>query len=408
MLHEAARHRLDALKAQAQFRVRRVAHSPTATHQRVDEAGSQLLFCSNDYLGLASDERVIEATIQALRTCGVGSGGSHLISGHHAAHDALEHFLADGFARWIPQAQALSFSTGYMANLAVVTGLVGLVGADRAAVFSDALNHASLIDACRLSRAALTVVPHADVSALDQALAHCTAPLKLIVSDGVFSMDGDTADLQALLRLAERHDAWLVIDDAHGVGVLGAQGWGLPEASWPQGLSAGGERLVLVGTLGKSVGVAGAYIVATADILQALLQTARSYIFTTAAPPALAHACLASLRLVMGPEGAQRRQALQARLSQWKAGVQAWGPRDAVLLPSDTPIQPLRVGSNARALAWAQALEAQGLRVPAIRPPTVPLGSARLRITLCATHTAQDVQRLLDALGTLQDREDLP
>lgn len=448
MLHKAALRKLDALQATGLLRTRRLAQGPTAVHQAIADplpsaaAGGasawavqrpRLLFCSNDYLGLASHPLLVQALVEGAQRHGVGSGASHLISGHHQAHQDLEDALAQAFGPWVPQAQALGFSTGYMANLAVITGLAGLMPGEEVLVLSDALNHASLIDACRLSRATVQRYAHRNLADLELQLEAARQSLKLIVTDGVFSMDGDCADLRSLLALAERHDAWLVVDDAHGLGVLGERGLGLPEAVWPEGLPAeSGCRLILVGTLGKAVGVAGAYVVAQADILQALLQTARSYIYTTAAPPALAHAALVSLQLVTGEEGRRRRALLAQRVSQWQKGLAATlglattdgafqplnrrpggasaapplgaAPGDGYAvfpLPSDTPIQPLVVGTNARAMAWADALDHQGLRVPGIRPPTVPNGQARLRITFSAGHSEADVERLLAALQEL-------
>ena len=280
-----------------------------------------------------------------------------------------------------------------MANLAVTTAL----GDAEAEFFSDALNHASLIDGMRLAKAPVQRYPHADLATLAAQLAASTARIKLIVTDGVFSMDGDIAPLPALLRLAEAHDAWLVVDDAHGFGVLGERGRGVLEHF---GLCS--ERLILVGTLGKAAGLAGAFVVAHATIAQYLLQAARTYIFTTASLPAVAHALCTSLALIEGAEGQARRQQLQALQARLRAGVQALMARRPDLgwrlADSDTPVQPLIVGDNAAVMALAARLDAAGLRVPGIRPPTVPEGEARLRITLCASHTEADVDALLHAL----------
>ena len=271
------------------------------------------------------------------------------------------------------------------------------MGDAEAEFFSDALNHASLIDGMRLAKAPVQRYPHADLATLAAQLAASTARIKLIVTDGVFSMDGDIAPLPALLRLAEAHDAWLVVDDAHGFGVLGERGRGVLEHF---GLCS--ERLILVGTLGKAAGLAGAFVVAHATIAQYLLQAARTYIFTTASLPAVAHALCTSLALIEGAEGQARRQQLQALQARLRAGVQALMARRPDLgwrlADSDTPVQPLIVGDNAAVMALAARLDAAGLRVPGIRPPTVPEGEARLRITLCASHTEADVDALLHAL----------
>jgi 8-amino-7-oxononanoate synthase len=301
--------------------------------------------------------------------------------------------LAAFEAPHLVDARALYFCTGYMANLAVLTAL----GSDPdAMIFSEALNHASLIDGARLARAGVTVYPHGDVAALEAKLAASTATSKIVVTDSVFSMDGDLAPLPELLALAERHDAWLVLDDAHGFGVLGDTGRGVLQA---MGLRS--ERLVLVGTLGKAAGVSGAFVAAHRTVIDYLVQRARPYIFTTAAPPAIAHALLASLSLIEGEEGAERRARLQARIAQLRRGLEAILPPDgsAWLPDSPTAIQPLIVGDNMRAMQTMAQLDAHGLRVGAIRPPTVPAGTARLRITLSASHSEADVARLIDALG---------
>ena len=323
---------------------------------------------------------------------GTGSGGSHLILGHSRAHAELEERLADWMAPHIPEAQSLFFCTGYMANLAVLSAL----GGAEAVIFSESLNHASLIDGARLAKARVERYPHCDLQALDAQLAACDAPVKLIVSDAVFSMDGDIAPVAGLLALAERHDAWLVLDDAHGFGVLGARGHGVLEEA---GLRS--ERLVLVGTLGKAAGVSGAFVAAHRTVIDYLVQRARPYIFTTAAPPAIAHALLASLDLIEGEEGARRRAQLRARIAQLRTGLQRVLPADdsAWLPDSPTAIQPLIVGDNARAMRLSAQLDGLGLRVGAIRPPTVPAGTARLRIALSASHGEGDVARLVDALG---------
>ncbi|MDC6166764.1 8-amino-7-oxononanoate synthase [Paucibacter sp. XJ19-41] len=397
MLLEHLQTKLAAIAAQDLTRFLRAAQSPTAAKQLVRGADGLtrelLMFCSNDYLGLAAEPRLAAALAEGAQIYGGGAGASHLISGHSIAHEQLEERLAGWFAPHIPQAQVLGFCTGYMANLAVITAL----GDADAEIFSDALNHASLIDGCRLAKAQARRYAHADLAELRAQLQASTAKLKLIVSDAVFSMDGDIAPLPELLALAEQFDAWLIVDDAHGFGVLGERGRGALEH-----FQLRSERLIVVGTLGKAAGLAGAFVAAHETVIQYLLQAARTYIFTTASPPAVAHALQASLDLIEGETGLQRRAALidlQARLRSGVARLLASHPRLSWrLAASDTPVQPLIIGGNAEVMRLAAALEAQGLRVPGIRPPTVPAGEARLRITLCATHTAADVDRLLTAL----------
>lgn len=381
--------------AQALRRKRRTAHTPCAPHQQVAADDGRpprnlLAFCSNDYLGLANHPALVEALAEGGRRYGAGSGASHLISGHSHAHAALEEELAAFVAPHVPDARALFFCTGYMANLAVLTAL----GGPSATLFCETLNHASLIDGARLAKAGVVKYPHCDVHALDGLLAACTTPLKLIVTDAVFSMDGNVAPLPELLALAERHDAWLVVDDAHGFGVLGAQGRG---SLAHFGLRS--ERFIYVGTLGKAAGVSGAFVAAHPTVIDWLVQTARPYIYTTAAPPAVAHALRKSLELISGGEGDRRRRHLQVLIAALRESLPAaLADRPWRLAPSATAIQPLIVGSNADTLALAATLQAQDFWVPAIRPPTVPAGTARLRITLSAAHTLDDVDRLVEAL----------
>lgn len=386
-----------ALDTQSLRRRRQIAETPCAPEQALTLAGASaprtmLAFSSNDYLGLAAHPALAAALAEGAARYGTGSGGSHLILGHSRAHAQLEERLAAWMAPSIPEAQSLFFCTGYMANLAVLSAL----GGAEAVIFSETLNHASLIDGARLAKARVERYPHCDVQALDAQLAACEAPVKLIVSDAVFSMDGHIAPVAELLALAERHDAWLVLDDAHGFGVLGANGHGVLEAT---GLRS--ERLVLIGTLGKAAGVAGAFVAAHRTVIDYLVQRARPYIFTTAAPPAIAHALLASLDLIESEEGMRRRADLQARIAQLRCGLQAVLPADgsAWLPDSPTAIQPLIVGDNARAMQLMARLDGYGLRVGAIRPPTVPAGTARLRIALSASHGEADVARLVEALG---------
>lgn len=397
MLIEHLNRQLHERDMQALKRQRRIAESPCAPHQRVSREGQpareMLAFCSNDYLGLANHPALIQALADGARRFGAGSGASHLINGHSRAHAALEDELATWLGFNIPNAKALTFCTGYMANLALLTAL----GDASATIFSDKLNHASLIDGALLAKAPVQRYPHGNFTVLARQLESCTTPIKLIVTDAVFSMDGDLADLPALLALAERFDAWLIVDDAHGFGVLGDQGRGSLSHF---GLSS--ERLIYMGTLGKAAGLGGAFVAAHPSIIDWLVQSARTYIYTTAAPPAVAHALLESLRLIRGEEGEQRRAHLQQLILQLRTQLTTLissHPRLGwQLTESATAIQPLIVGDNAAALALASALDTQGLWVPAIRPPTVPVGTARLRITLSAAHSPDDIQQLVNGL----------
>ena len=360
------------------------ARSPQAPHRLID-GRALITFCSNDYLGLANHPEIIAAWQAGAARWGVGAGAAHLVSGHFAPHAELE----DALAHWLRVDRALLFSTGYMANLAVVGGLVGRGDT----VIGDKLNHASLVDAAQLSGATFLRYRHADMADARRQLQRATGT-RMIVTDGVFSMDGDVAPLADLMALAEEFDAWLVIDDAHGFGVWGAAGRG---SLAHLGLTASGvpEYVLQVGTLGKAFGTAGAFIAGAAQPIEVLLQRARSYVFTTAQPPALAWATLTSLALVQA--GDDLRAAWRARVAEFKQGL----PATYSLMPSDTPIQPIVLGESAAALAAAQLLAQRGLWVPAIRPPTVPVGSARLRLTLSAAHTADDVSALLTALKNL-------
>ncbi|SOZ35617.1 8-amino-7-oxononanoate synthase [Cupriavidus neocaledonicus] len=395
MLLEQLRQAAEQRHALALTRRRRVAHTACAPHQAVGEDGTEpeslLTFCSNDYLGLANHPGVVAALVEGAQRYGAGSGASHLVSGHSLAHAQLEDELARWLAPHIAQARSLYFCTGYMANMAVLTAL----GTAGATLFCESLNHASLIDGARLARAEVQRYPHCDTAALEALLAASTSERKLIVTDSVFSMDGNVAPLRQLLTLAERHDAWIVVDDAHGFGVLGEQGHGVLEAL---GLSS--ERFIYIGTLGKAAGVAGAFVAAHETIIEHLVNTARPYIYTTAAPPAVAHALLASLAIIEGEDGRQRRAQLARCIALLREGLaQLAAIAGWTLGDSQTAVQPLIVGDNGAALALSATLEADGIRVGAIRPPTVPEGTARLRITLSAAHTEADVRRLLDALS---------
>lgn len=374
-------------------RRRRVVEPAAGARLRVD--GRELLaFCSNDYLGLAGHAALRDAVHAAVDRYGVGSGASPMVSGHSAANAALEQELA----ACVQLPRALYFYAGYATNASIVPALVG----PGDAIFSDALNHACLIDGARLSKATIRRYDHADLAALDAALAAEPARRKLILSDAVFSMDGDIADIPALIALAERHDALLLIDDAHGFGVLGPEGRGALAAVGRTGAAAS-ERVIYMATLGKALGVAGAFVAGPDRLVEWLLQATRSYTFATAAPALLAEALRASLRVVAGAEGDRRRDHLRALVARLRDGL-APGADAAVdaagwrLLPSDTPVQPLVIGENAPALAVMQQLHDAGLWVPAIRPPTVAPGTARLRIALSAAHTLEDVDRLVAAL----------
>ena len=370
---------LAQLKADELLRKRLLLESPQGVHVRVN--GRDLIsFCSNDYLGLANDPAVIEAARHTLSQCGVGAGASHLISGHHVLHQQFE----EGFAKWVGKPAALLFSTGYMANLGVLTALLDRHGE----VFADRLNHASLNDATRLCGAKFSRYAHGRLDQLDVQLARSRARGKLIVSDLVFSMDGDLADVNRLLSLAERHDAWLYLDDAHGFGVLNGGRGGMTEAT------RNSERVIYLATLGKAAGVFGAAVAAHETVIQWLVQKARPYVYTTAMPALLAGALLESLRLIQA--GRERRAKLRAHVAALRQGL-ADGVRWP-LMPSDTPIQPLVIGSNADAVQVSRKLRECGLLVPAIRTPTVPKGTARLRVTLSSAHQDEDITRLIAGL----------
>lgn len=348
------------------------------------ESGPLQIFCSNDYLGLAQDPRVVEAFTRAAADHGVGSGAAHLVSGHRHEHQRLEEELAEFLGR----ERALLFSTGYLANLGVIDALCG----EGDAVFEDKLNHASLLDGARLSGARLVRYAHGDCEHLAQRLVQTDARRRLIVTDGVFSMDGDIAPLRRLAEVARAHEAMLMVDDAHGIGVLGAAGAG---SVAHVGL-ASREVPVLVGTLGKAFGSFGAFVAGDSALIDWLVQRARTFIYTTALPPAVAAASRASLSIIRSEPA--RRERLCALISRFRAGVTELG---LPLLASETPIQPLLVGEAEAALALSSALERRGFLVTAIRPPTVPRNTARLRVTLSAAHTEAQVDALLSALAEL-------
>ncbi len=370
------RRRVDGL-----YRSRRVSDGPQGAERVVD--GRRLLnFSSNDYLGLAGDARIATAMKHGVDRYGVGSGAAHLINGHSRAHHALEEELAEFTGR----ERALLFSTGYMANLGVIAALLGRGDS----LYEDRLNHASLIDGGLLSRARLKRYAHADIDALQALLADAADGSRLVVSDGVFSMDGDVAPVAGLASACHQHDAWLMIDDAHGLGVLGAQGRGSLNAA---GLGQQ-EVPILMATLGKALGTAGAFVAGSEALIETLIQQARPYIYTTAMPPAIAEASRTALEIARDEDW--RRERLQGLIARFRHGAQQIG---LTLMSSDTPIQPLLLGDSALANRWSEALLRQGVLVSAIRPPTVPEGSARLRITLSAAHKPAQIDALLSVLA---------
>ncbi len=371
---------LERLRARG-LRRARVTRSERA-FPAIELEGRKLVnFAANDYLGLAAEPRVAEALAEGARRWGAGAGAAHLLSGHTRAHAEFEEALAD----FLGCEAALLFSTGYMANLGVVGALAGRGDS----VVEDKLNHASLIDAAILSRARLLRYGHADARAAEARLEQA-AGTRLLVTDGVFSMDGDLAPLPQLVAAAARHSAVFMVDDAHGFGVLGAGGRGSPEHC---GLAPGSVPVHVV-TLGKALGVFGAAVAGDRVLIDTLVQRARPWIYTTALPPALATALTAALRMVR--DEPWRRERVQGHVARFRAAC-----RDAGLglMDSQTPIQPVRVGESERALAVSARLRERGFYVPAIRPPTVPRGSARLRITLSAAHTTEQVDALVSALA---------
>ena len=444
MLYRDLTSELERRRAAHLYRRRRQIESAPGPHLTLDGRPA-IAFCTNDYLGLARHPEVIAACQRGAAAYGVGSGSAHLVAGHGPAHQALEEEQADFLGR----ERTLLFSTGYMANLGLIQALAG----PGDSVFEDRLNHASLIDGALLARARLRRYPHGDMAALRRQLAACShpesesgsgswsgfgcesgsgfesgsesgsasrsdarsrsapgsgpdgaptasgSPVALIATDGVFSMDGDLAPLPELAAIARAAGVPLLVDDAHGLGVLGREGrgsldhYGLDAAAVP----------ILMGTLGKALGTFGAFVAGSEDLIETLIQTARPYIYTTAPPPALAAATRASLALARREEW--RRVRLRELIQHFRQGAAQLG---LPLMPSTTPIQPILAGSAERALAWSQALEARGILVTAIRPPTVPEGSARLRVTLCALHGDQDLESLLAALAELPRGEQGP
>lgn len=362
------------------YRERRVNATAQGVHSLI-EGKQYLSFCSNDYLGLANHPEIKKAFVDAVEKYGVGSGSAHLINGHSQLHHDCEQRLAEFTGR----ERALLFSNGYMANLAIASGLLGR----NDYVYQDKLNHASLIDAAKLSGAKLVRYRHKDIDHLKRQLAHHQSrSRKLLMTDGVFSMDGDCADLVQITQLCAANDTCCMVDDAHGFGVLGDSGGGLLQV-----LGLNQQQVpIFMATLGKAVGTAGAFVAGSDDLIETLIQQARPYIYTTASPPAISAATLCSLAII--EQEVWRRQKLSDLIDYLRRGL---SNLDLELMPSDTPIQPIIIGDNKRALAFSDNLFKQGLLVTAIRPPTVPEGSARLRITLSAAHEKEHIERLLAA-----------
>ena len=396
---DLANQELEKLDAQLLKRKLRVTESPCDTSAKVGERTLKA-FCSNDYLGLANHPLLLRALADGANQYGVGSGASHLISGHHIAHDLLEKKLASFQGTHIPDAKALFFSTGYLANIAALTGLAKLAGSGQASIYSAKLNHASIIDGVRLAstqtHAKVHLFDHADLDTLQKKISSECAPLKIIVVDGVFSMDGDLAPVKALLDIANTFDALLMVDDAHGFGVLGENGHGLLEL-----LNIASDRIIYIGTLGKAAGVSGAFICAQEPFIEWLIQKGRPYIYSTATPPAIAHTVLKSLEIIESEEGKTRREQLKKLIHIWQEEMvfSTWEK-----ISSPTPIQPVVLGSNANALLASKLLDEAGYWIPAIRPPTVPVGSSRLRVTFSANHSVDDLRILIKTLQTIEQQ----
>ena len=372
---------LERRRQQHLYRQRQTLDTPQGVEITVDGT-PYLSFCSNDYLGLADHPELVSALVEGARRFGVGSGAAHLITGHSVAHQALEEDLAEFTGR----PRALLFSTGYMANLGVASALLGRGDT----LVEDRLNHASLIDAAQLSGAKLVRYRHTDMDSLARRLDGVSSGDALVATDAVFSMDGDCAPLADMQALCRRHDAWLLADDAHGFGVLGEQGRGW----FAEQLGEGDGNTILMATLGKALGTFGAFVAGSDDLIETLIQQARTYVYTTATPPALAWATRTALRLVR--ESDDLRAHLRDLIEYFRAGA---AQLDLPLMVSSTPIQPLLVGEVGRALELGEALRRHGILAGVIRPPTVPEGAARLRITLSARHTPEQVDRLLEVLG---------
>jgi len=362
----------------------RLTHENTHTPMLTIAGKTYLNFCSNDYLGLANHPRLVDSLQQNVNKYGVGSGASHLVTGHSDIHHEAEQILAE----FVGRERALLFSTGYMANLGIVSALLKR----KDIIFSDKLNHASLIDAATLSPAQIQRYRHNELEHLQHLLAKSSAPHKLIMTDGVFSMDGDLASLPELVKLAKMHDAWIMVDDAHGLGVLGKNGRGMLEHYQ---LSQD-DVPILMGTLGKALGVFGAFVAGSELLIDALIQFARTYIYTTALPPAIAGAVITSVDIVQ--KESWRREKLQESIHYFRHIAQQ---RDIPLMDSFTPIQPIMLGTADKAMQASQQLKEKGIIVTAIRPPTVPQNTARLRITLSASHEKSHIDKLLDSLANI-------
>jgi 8-amino-7-oxononanoate synthase len=394
-------HLLGDLEQQSLKRTLKICDSASAPVMTID-GQAMLTFCSNDYLGLANHPELAKAITEGLQRFGSGSGASHMISGHHRPHDDLEKALAKTQEAFIPEVRALFFSTGYMANLAAITAISSSLGTNQVmSIYSEELNHASLIDGIRLAskqnQAKVHVFPHQDLQALEQLLANDTNQFKLIVTDGVFSMDGDLAQVTELLKLAHQYNALILVDDAHGFGVLGQHGFGILEQAGTQKSNEAASRIIYIGTLGKAAGISGAFVAGHKTLVEWILQKGRPYIYTTASPPALAHGLLKSLELISDNS---YRTALNHNIQYWKKTLRL---KKWVLMPSDTAIQPIMIGKTEDALQVAQQLYKKNIWVPAIRPPTVPANTARLRITFSASHNKEQIDQLVQALVEIED-----
>ena len=392
-----AHEQIAKLESQLLKRTLRATESPCDTKATIE--GRELkTFCSNDYLGLANHPDLVAALAEGSQKYGVGSGASHLISGHSVAHEALEKELATFQKDHIPNPRALFFSTGYLANITAITSLVKLAPHGVTSIYSARLNHASLIDGIRLAtaqtKADVTLFDHTQLDTLNDSLQADKNLLKIIVTDGVFSMDGDLAPVKKLLGLAQKYDALLLIDDAHGFGVLGKNGHGILEQE-----NICSDRIVYIGTLGKAAGVSGAFVCAEQTLIEWVIQNGRPFIYSTATPPAIAHTLSKSLEIIHGFEGISRRSHLNKLIKIWQEEMHfsQWEK-----VPSCTAIQPVILGSNANALLAAKLLDEAGYWIPAIRPPTVPSGSARLRITFSANHSEADLRLLISTLQKIE------
>jgi 8-amino-7-oxononanoate synthase len=393
-------HLLDDLEQRSLKRTLKICDSASAPMMTID-GQAMLTFCSNDYLGLANHPELAKAIAEGLQRFGSGSGASHMISGHHRPHDELEKALAKTQESFIPEVRSLFFSTGYMANLAVITAISSSLGSNQVmSIYSEELNHASLIDGVRLAskqnQAKVQVFPHQDLQALEQLLANDSNPFKLIVTDGVFSMDGDLAKVTELLKLAHQYDVLILVDDAHGFGVLGQHGLGILEHAGIQSTNEAAARIIYIGTLGKAAGISGAFVAGHKTLIEWIMQKGRPYIYTTASPPAMAHGLLKSLELISDDS---YRASLNKNIQYWKKTLRL---KKWTLMPSDTAIQPIMIGKTEDALKVAQQLYQKNIWAPAIRPPTVPADTARLRITFSASHTTDQINQLIQALMEIE------